>query len=88
MADNIGKVYEGIVSSVMDFGIFVTIPENGCDALLKLSNIKGTWQADTTNYRIKEHNTQDTIRLGDTVNVVITAVDLERKSIDCSIIRL
>lgn len=88
MADNIGKVYEGIVSSVTDFGIFVTIPENGCDALLKLSNIKGTWQADTANYRIKEHNTQDTIRLGDTVNVVITAVDLERKSIDCSIIRL
>lgn len=88
MSDNIGKVYEGIVSSVMDFGIFVTIPENGCDALLKLSNIKGTWQADTTNYRIKEHNTQDTIRLGDIVNVVITAVDLERKTIDCSIIRL
>lgn len=88
MSDNIGKVYEGIVSSVTDFGIFVTIPENGCDALLKLNNIKGTWQTDMANYRIKEHNTQDSIRLGDKVNVVITAVDLERKSIDCSIIRL
>ncbi len=88
MQDNIGKVYEGIVSSVTDFGIFVTIPENGCDALLKLSNIKGTWQTDMANFRIKEHNTQEYVRLGDTINVVITAVDLERKSIDCSIIRL
>lgn len=88
MADNIGKVYNGIVSSITDFGIFVTIPENGCDALLKLNNIKGTWQVDMANYRIKEHNTQESIRLGDNINVVITQVDLERKSIDCSIIRL
>lgn len=88
MSDKVGKVYKGIVSSVTDFGIFVTIPENGCDALLKLSNIKGTWQSDMVNYQIKEHNTQDSIRLGDTINVVITQVDLERKSIDCSIIRL
>lgn len=88
MSDKVGKVYEGIVTSVTDFGIFVTIPENGCDALLKLSNIKGTWQTDMANYRIKEHNTQDSIRLGDTINIVITQVDLERKSIDCSIIRL
>lgn len=88
MSENIGRVYKGIVSSVMEFGIFVTIPENGCDALLKLSQIKGTWQADMANYRIKEHNTSESIRLGDTINVVITGVDLEKKSIDCSIIRL
>lgn len=87
MSDNIGKVYKGIISSVTDFGVFVTIPENGCEALLKLSNIKGTWQTDMANYCIKEYNTQESIRLGDLVNVIISSVDLERKSIDCSIIR-
>ena len=88
MSDNIGKVYKGIVTSVTDYGLFVTIDENGCDCLVKLSNLSGTWVADTENYRVKEYNTNDIIRLGDLVMVTITKVDIEKKNIDAMIIRL
>ena len=88
LEDKIGKVYEGMVTSVVDYGLFVSIKENGCDCLVKLSNISGTWIVDTDNYRIKDVNTNDIIRLGDIVHVVITKVDLEKKNIDATIINI
>lgn len=88
MSEHIGKVYKGIVSSVADFGIFVTINENGCDCLLKTTEISGTWTSDTANYCIKEYNTGEIIRLGDEVTIVISRVDIEKKNIDATLIRL
>ena len=88
LEDKIGKVYVGIVTSVADYGIFVTITENQCDCLIKLSNIAGTWIADTNNYCLKEFNTGAVIRLGDEANVIISRVDVEKKNIDAVLIRL
>jgi ribonuclease R/exosome complex exonuclease DIS3/RRP44 len=88
LEDKIGKVYEGLITSVADFGLFVTINENHCDCLIKLSNLSGTWTADTSNHCIKEFNTGEVIRLGDEVHVVITRVDVEKKNIDATLIRL
>ena len=88
MNERIGRVYKGIVTSVADFGIFITITENGCDCLVKTSNISGTWVADSTNYCLKEFNTGEVIRLGDSVSVVISRVDIEKKNIDATLIRL
>jgi ribonuclease R len=87
LEDKIGKVYEGLITSVADFGLFVTINENHCDCLIKLSNLSGTWTADTSNHCIKEFNTGEVIRLGDEVHVVITRVDVEKKNIDATLIR-
>ncbi len=88
MAERVGKVYKGIITSVADYGVFVEIQENKCDCLVKLSSIAGTWSADTSNYCIKEFNTGNTIRLGDEVHIVVTRVDVEKKNIDASIITL
>jgi len=88
MSENVGKIYKGIVTSVMDFGLFITIEENACDCLVKLSGIGGTWNAEVNNYRIKEFNTGEIIRLGDEVMVVISKVDIEKKAIDATLLRL
>jgi ribonuclease R len=86
MSENVGKVFKGIVSSVTEYGIFVEILENKCDCLVKLSSIKGTWQAKLEKHSIIEFNTGATIRLGDSVHVIIDSVDIERKNINASII--
>jgi len=86
MSENIGKVFKGIVSSVTEYGIFVEILDNKCDCLVKLSSIKGTWQAKLEKHSIVEFNTGSTIRLGDLVHVIIDSVDIERKNINASVI--
>jgi len=89
MSDKIGKVYKGMVTSVTEYGVFITIEENGCDGLVRLSDISGdTYTADVDNYRLKGHNTGNIIRLGDQVHVVITSVDIEKKNINLNLISL
>lgn len=85
----IGKVYSGVVSSVQEYGIFVSITENSCEGLVRLNEIGGdTFQADTQNYCVKGFNTGEVIRLGDEVTVVVSSVDIERKNINLTLIKL
>jgi len=89
MSENIGKVYQGIVSSVAEYGVFVEILENKCEGLIKLSDISGdTYQVDMSNYCLKGFNTGDKIRLGDIVHVIISSVDIEKKNINLTLLRL
>jgi len=88
LSDHIGKIYTGIVGSVTEYGLFVNIPDNGCDAFVRLTNIDGTWQANMESYCIKEYNTGEIIRLGDEVSLIISKVDIDKKNIDASLIRL
>ena len=89
MNDNIGKVFQGIVSSVTEYGLFVEILENKCEGLIKLSDINGdTYQADTNNHCVKGYNTGHKIRLGDSVHVIVSSVDIEKKNINLSLINL
>jgi ribonuclease R len=80
MSDFIGKIFKGIVTSVMEYGVFVEISENGCEGLVRLSEINGdTFIADVNNYCIKGFNTGEVIRF-DEVRVVVSNVDLEKKT--------
>ena len=89
MTDHLGKVFKGVVSSIQDYGVFVEIPDNGCEGMIRLSDINGdTWSADTNSYCIKGYNTGDKIRLGDEVHVIVSGVDVEKKNINLSLIRL
>lgn len=88
MSERVGKVYKGIVTSVAEYGLFIEIEENKCDCMVRLSSIAGTWTAEMNNYCIREFNTGQTIKLGDEVMIVISKVDVERKNIDATLIRL
>ena len=89
MSEHLGKVFKGVISSIQDYGVFVEIPENGCEGMIRLSEINGdTWSADTNSYCIKGYNTGDKLRLGDEVHVIVSGVDVEKKNINLSLIRL
>lgn len=89
MSDKIGKLYQGIVTSISEYGMFVEIIENKCDGLIRYSEIGGdTFIPDVKNYIVKGYNTGETIRLGDEVQIVVSNVDIEKKNINFTLIRL
>ena len=88
MSERVGKVYEGIVSSVMDYGIFVEIKENSCEGLVRTSEIGHSYVVDINNYRVNNIVTGESITLGDKVHVVVSSVDIEKKNINLTLIRL
>jgi ribonuclease R/exosome complex exonuclease DIS3/RRP44 len=89
MADRVGKVYNGLVMGVTNYGLFVEITDTNCEGLVRLNEIGGdTFTADMDNYCVKGYNTGEVIRLGDEVTIVVKSVDLEKKNIDLTLIRL
>ena len=81
LQDKIGHVYDGIVSGVTDWGIYVELIESKCEGMIRYQSLEGKWSVDTNNYTITNEYGEK-IRLGDPIKVVVSSVDLERKQID------
>lgn len=89
MSDKVGKVYKGVVSSITDYGMFIEMPEVGTEGMIRISEIGGdTFVADTQQHCVKGYNSGELIRLGDEINIVVKAVDIEKKTINLMLIRL
>ena len=89
MSDRIGRVYKGIITSVTEYGLFVEIGENKCEGMIKISDIGGdTFIPDVNTYCVKGYNTGEILRLGDEVSIVVSSVDIEKKNINFTLIRL
>lgn len=89
MNNNVGKIYKGLVTSVAEYGLFVEIQENKCEGLVRLADIGGdSFTADVNNYCVKGMNTGEKIRLGDEVMVVVKSVDVEKKNINLTLLRI
>lgn len=80
LIDKIGQTFEGVVTGVTEWGLFVEIIENKCEGLIKFKSLEGKWSVDTENYLIK--NGSETIRLGDELLIVVASVDLDEKKIE------
>jgi ribonuclease R/exosome complex exonuclease DIS3/RRP44 len=89
MSERVGKIFKGVVISITDYGLFVSMPETGCEGLVRLTEIEGdTYKVEPGSYTATGTNFGAKVRLGDDVTVVIKNVDLLRKTVDLSLIRL
>lgn len=86
MSSRIGQEYEGIISSVTNFGIFIQL-ENTIEGLAHFNNmIDDYYIFDEANYYVIGERTKKIYRLGDSVMVEVMATDISRRSIDFRII--
>ncbi|HZJ99901.1 MAG TPA: ribonuclease R [Tissierellaceae bacterium] len=82
MSDKIGEEYEGIISSLTSFGIFVQL-ENTIEGLIHFSNmLDDYYNFDEENYYIIGERTKKIYRLGDTVKIEVVGADPLRRNID------
>jgi ribonuclease R len=81
LQDKIGIVFDGIVSSITDWGMYVELIESKCEGMIRYNTLEGNWNVDTNTYTIT-NKIGDKIRLGDPIKVVVNSVDLEKKQID------
>jgi ribonuclease R len=87
MQSSIGKEFEGIVSGVTEFGMFVEIVETKCEGMVRLADLEDDYyEVDMDNYRIIGKRNKRMITLGDTVQVVVKSTNLERRTIDLELV--
>ena len=81
MAEN--KMYEGIITGVTDFGVFVEIIETKCEGMARLADMKDDfYEFDEKNYRVIGRRRKKVYRLGDKVQCWIKKTDVDRRIID------
>jgi ribonuclease R len=80
------KVYEGIITGVQEFGIFVEIVETKCEGMTRMSDLKDDfYEFDEKNYRAIGRRRKKIYRLGDKVQVRVKKTDVDRRLIDLTI---
>jgi len=80
LQDKLGQVYDGIISGVTDWGIYVELIESKCEGMVRYSTI-GKVKVDLEHYTVIDEMGKK-IRLGDPLKVIVSSVDLEKKQID------
>ncbi len=83
MSDKIGEIYEGIISGVVEWGLYVELTENKCEGLVHIRNLDDDfYEYDDENYCMTGRHSGRVFQLGDTVNVEIYRANLEKKQLD------
>ncbi|MBL7918386.1 MAG: ribonuclease R [Bacteroidia bacterium] len=83
MSDKIGQEFDGVISGITEWGIYVEIIENKCEGMIRSRDLKGDrYHFDEDNFRYVGANTGKTYALGDTVKVIIASADLLKKQLN------
>jgi ribonuclease R len=83
MLDKVGETFDGIVSGVTAFGIFVQLTDVYVDGLVHITALdRDYYHFDPVGHRLVGERTGGTYRLGDTLQVVVAAVNLDDRKID------
>jgi len=83
LQDKVGKVFEGIVSGVTEFGFFVELLGNKCEGMVHVRNLRDDrYVFEAERYCMRGTRTGKIISLGDSVSVLIKSADLIKKQID------
>ncbi len=83
MADQVGSEYEGLISGVSKWGIFVEIKENKCEGMVRLSDMDDDhYYLDEDNFRVIGYNTKKEYKLGSPVRIRIKRANLLKKELD------
>ena len=80
------KLYDGIITGVTDFGIFIEIIQTKCEGMARLMDLKDDYyEFDERNFRVIGRRRKKIYRLGDQVSVRIKKTDIDRRLIDLTI---
>ncbi|OCG01290.1 ribonuclease R [Gilliamella sp. wkB112] len=87
MQDHVGEVYNGTISSVVNFGFFVRLDDLFIDGLVHVSSLENDYYSfDASRNRLLGENTHFSYRLGDKVKVKVDNVNPEERKIDFSLV--
>jgi ribonuclease R len=83
MHGRIGDVFEGFISGVTDWGIFVMTEDSYCEGLIRLDSIKSDFFVfDQKKHAVKGMRTGKKFMLGDKVEVKLIKTNLAKRTID------
>lgn len=88
MSERLGNVYDGVISGVTEWGVYVEINENKCEGMIPIRDLDDDYyEFDEKNYCITGRRKHKVYRLGDPIRIKVSRANLERKHLDFALVR-
>jgi len=86
LLDKIGQVFDGLISGVSKWGIYVELTASKCEGMVRLSDLQDDfYYLDEENYQVLGHRYGHQYKLGSPVRVRVKKIDVSRKEMDFEI---
>ena len=83
MSERIGQVFDGVISGVTEWGIYVELIENKCEGMLPIRDLDDDFYSfDEKNYCLVGRRYHKKYQLGDELTVKVARANLDKKQLD------
>lgn len=87
MMNHVGETFDGVITGVADWGIYVQEVNTLAEGMVRLATIKSDYfEHEASKYRIKGQRTGKVYRLGDEVKVKLTRADKDERQLDFELV--
>ncbi len=87
MINHIGEEFDGTITGVTEWGIYIEEKETKCEGMIKIKDLgEDFWQLDEKNYSIKGEKTGKKFMLGDSIRFKVVSADMEKRILDYSLV--
>ena len=83
MGERIGEVYDGVISGVTEWGLYVEINENKCEGMIAMRDLGNDfYEFDEKNYCLIGRRHHQKFSLGDPIKIKVARANLAKKQLD------
>ena len=83
MAAHVGQTFDGVISGVTEWGVYVELNENKCEGMVPIRDLDGDYyEFDEKNYCLRGRRHGHVYSLGDPLTVRVARANLEKKQLD------
>ena len=87
LGERLGNVYDGVISGVTEWGLYVELDENKCEGLVPVRDLEDDYyEFDEKNYCLIGQRKHRRYRLGDKVQIQVARADLLKKQLDFALV--
>ena len=87
MKEHLGETFEGTISGVTEFGLYVEVNENKCEGFVPLRDLDDDYyEFDEKNFCLRGRRSNRSYNLGDQVQVQVARADLYKKQLDYKLV--
>ncbi len=87
MSDKTGMIFDGVISGVTEWGLYVELNENKCEGMVPIRDLDDDYyDFDDKNYCLIGRRNKHQYRLGDPITIKVVKANLERKQLDFALV--
>ncbi|MDR0895247.1 MAG: ribonuclease R [Prevotellaceae bacterium] len=87
MSERLGEVYEGVISGVTEWGLYVELNENKCEGMIPIRDLDDDYyEFDEKNYCLRGRRKHRIYSLGDAITIQVARANLEKKQLDFALV--